>query len=160
MQKPNAPAPRDAAQALSAEGTVSKEQSFAPSVEAESDREFKAHIHQQLVDLQPYLSGSSQVAVIVQMADQDGDVIEVSSAARPTEDEAAVYLVTLSASLGDARVESHGHDADLYSAFGKAKEALVSHLAEWTESEQDAQERETQIRAFADGSGIGARLIH
>jgi hypothetical protein len=62
----------------------------AKEVSVESDLELKAHIYQQLVDLQPYLSPESQIAVLVQ---QEVD-----------EDAHEEHVLTLVATLGDYRL--------------------------------------------------------
>lgn len=110
-----------------------------PSVATvENDREFKAHIYQQLVDLQPFLSPDSQVAVLVQ---QDQDELEDEDA----------YALTLVATLGDYRLESEGRDADLYEAFSIAKRKMLQQLEEWYNAAIDSTERDEQINTLLDG---------
>ena len=100
----------------------------------ENDREFKAHIYQQLVELQPYLSADSQVAVMVE---QESD------------ENVSLTLVT---TWGDYRVESEGKDSNMYSAFGIAKRKLVQQLDDWYNSAVDSNERDSQIDSLLDGS--------
>ena len=49
-------------------GSLAHPASLRDSVSAiENDREFKAHIYQQLIDLQPFLAPDSQISVLVQL---------------------------------------------------------------------------------------------
>lgn len=104
----------------------------------ENDREFKAHIYQQLIDLQPFLSPDSQVAVLVQQEQDDVD-------------EHPVYALTLAASFGDYRLESEGRDADLYEAFSIAKRKMLQQLEEWYNAAVDTSERDAQINSLIEG---------
>lgn len=107
---------------------------FNRSVDVENDREFKAHIYQQLVDLQPFLAPDSQVAVLVQ----------------PSEENEAEYNLTLVTTLGEYRLEAEGDAEDVYEAFGIAKDRMLAQLDEWLNS-TDTSERDEQIQTFIDG---------
>ena len=65
------------------------------SIEAiENDREFKAHVYQQLIDLQPFLSPESQIAVIVNHGrDDDDEISELSEGDEDDGDPAAVEKI-------------------------------------------------------------------
>lgn len=107
----------------------------APAENAiENDREFKAHIYQQLVELQPYLTSDSQVAVMVQQEESDE------------------FTLTLVTTWGEYRLESEGTDEDVYSAFGIAKRRMIEQLDEWYNAAVDTSERDAQIQGYLDGS--------
>lgn len=106
----------------------------------ENDREFKAYIYQQLVDLQPYLTSDSQVAVMVQQDPEQED-----------EDELTLTLV---ATWGEYRLEAEGTDTDLYSAFSIAKRKMIEQLDEWFNMAVDTSERDAQIQGYLDGSAM------
>ena len=122
----------------------------------ETDREFTAHVYQNLIDLQPYLAGDSKIAVMVRRSSPEMDV-EIDDAAASG---ASNFLVTLSATVGEARIEAHGQDADIYVAFDEAKELMVEHMSEWSESAQDPRERDLRILAYTNATGVGANMIH
>ena len=111
-----------------------------------NDREFMAHVYQQLVDLQPFLSPESQVAVVVKVgADEDvlADVEEI--------EDSDSYLLTLVATLGDHRLEAEGRNADLYEALGIAKRKMLQQLDDVYSSAIDAGERNSEIDALVKG---------
>lgn len=111
----------------------------SPTVpDVENDREFKAHIYQQLVELQPYLAADSQVAVLVQREDDEE------------------LTLTLVATWGEYRLEAEGKDEDLYEAFALAKRKMVQQLDEWYNTAIDTTERDAEIQGIMDGS----HLIH
>jgi ribosome-associated translation inhibitor RaiA len=103
-------------------------------VDVENDREFKAHIYQQLVDLQPFLAPDSQVAVLVQ----------------PSEEKESEYNLTLVTTLGDYRLEAEGDAEDVYEAFGIAKQKMLQQLDEWLNA-VDNSERDEQIQSYLNG---------
>lgn len=117
------------------------------AVEAiQNDREFKAHVYQQLVDLQPFLSPDSQVAVIVNIGqDDEADDDEVS------ENLETNYALTLIATLGDYRLEAQGRNADLYEALGIAKRKMLQQLDEVFNSAIDSNERNSEIDDLMQG---------
>jgi ribosome-associated translation inhibitor RaiA len=104
----------------------------------EDDREFKAHIYQQLVDLQPFLAPDSQVAVLVQ----------------PSEENAEDFTLTLVTNLGEYRIEAEGDAPDVYDAFDIAKERMLEQLEEAMNSAIDPAEREAEIQSYLDGSHL------
>lgn len=104
----------------------------------ENDREFKAHIYQQLVDLQPYLSSESQIAVLIQV-DQDEETEETE------------YALTLVATLGEYRLEAEGRENDIYLALGSAKRNLLHQLDEVYGAAIDSKERDAEIRTLMQG---------
>lgn len=112
----------------------------------ENDREFKAHIYQQLVDLQPFLSPESQIAVLVQQ-DSDQDEAEAHDHDQNTQG----YTLTLVATLGEYRLESEGHRSDLYEAFGIAKAKMREQLEELHSAAVDSAERDARIRMLLAG---------
>lgn len=104
----------------------------------ENDRELKAHIYQQLVDLQPYLAPESQIAVLVQVeSDEDGENVE--------------HILTLVASLGEFKMEVEGRDADIYEAFALAKQNMLRQLEEWYSVAVDTSERDAEIQSVIEG---------
>lgn len=105
----------------------------------ETDREFKAHIYQQLVELQPYLNPDSQVAVLVQQDDSDQE-----------------YVLTLVTTMGEYRIESESKNADLYEAFGGAKRKMIQQLDEWFSVAVDTSERDERIQSLLEGG----QLLH
>lgn len=106
----------------------------------ENDREFKAHIYQQLTDLQPYLSAESQIAVLVSEEEADDD-----------EETGTEYVLTLVATFGEYRLEAEGRDTNLYEAFGLAKKAMLSQIEEWYSLAVDTTERDAQIQSVIEG---------
>lgn len=107
---------------------------------AENDPELKAFIYQHLVDLQPYLSPESQIAVLLpqtEILDSDEE-----------EEEESLSLV---ATLGDYRLEAHGHGDDLYDAFLNAKKKMLDQLEDWFLSSVDSSERDNEIQAVIEG---------
>jgi len=113
----------------------------------QNDREFKAHVYQQLVDLQPFLSPDSQVAVIVNIG-QDDDEDEDSENLEENEKK---YALTLIATLGDYRLEAQGRNADLYEALGIAKRKMMQQLDEVFNSVIDSNERNSEIDDLMQG---------
>jgi ribosome-associated translation inhibitor RaiA len=114
----------------------------ATNTSYEMDPEFKAYIYQHLMDIQPYLIANAQVAVLVQRA--EGDV--------PVDADEPDYLVTLVATLGDGRMEAEGQHEDIYEAFNKAKNNMISQLSEIQNSMLDPAEREVEVRAALNGT--------
>lgn len=113
----------------------------------QNDREFKAHVYQQLVDLQPFLSPDSQVAVIVNIG-QDEDFDDP----RTDEDETeADFALTLVATLGEYRLEAQGRNANLYEALGIAKRKMLQQLDEVFNSAIDSNERNSEIDDLMQG---------
>jgi ribosome-associated translation inhibitor RaiA len=116
-----------------------KHQSAMDTVEAiENDREFKAHIYQQLVDIQPFLTPESQVAVSIQL-EQDPPSNEMN------------YVLTLTTFLGEYRVEVEGRSSDVYESFGEAKSKLIRQLDEVYGAAIDSTEREVEIQSLLSG---------
>ncbi len=118
------------------------------AVEAiQNDREFKAHVYQQLVDLQPFLSPDSQVAVIVNIGqDDDADEDEIiDESSEPN------YALTLIATLGDYRLEAKGRNPDIYEALGIAKRKMLQQLDEVYNSAIDSNERISEIDDLMQG---------
>lgn len=114
------------------------------AVEAiQNDREFKAHVYQQLVDLQPFLSPDSQVAVIVNIGQDDDDEF--------SEDMESDYALTLIATLGEYRLEAQGRNSDLYEALGIAKRKMLQQLDEVFNSAIDSNERNSEIDDLMQG---------
>jgi ribosome-associated translation inhibitor RaiA len=105
----------------------------------ESDREFKAHVYQQLVELQPFLSPESEVSVLVQL-EQDEDTEETD------------YVLTLVATLGEYRLECEGRGSDLYCSLGIAKRKMVEQLEEVYNAAIDSADREEEIQSLLSGS--------
>jgi ribosome-associated translation inhibitor RaiA len=103
-----------------------------------TDRELKAYIYQQLMEIQPYLLNDSQVAVTVSLKHQ-----------RPKKKKH--FLVTLSAKLEDGRMETEGQDGDVYQAFGKAKDLMLLQLAELQNALMDPAEREVEVQTALAG---------
>ena len=103
----------------------------------DKDLELKAYIYQQLIEVQPYLVADAQVAVIVE---------QVKASKKKKE-----FVVTLSTTIEEGRMETEGQDADIYQAFGKAKDLMVHQLAEIQNSMMDAAEREVEVRTALSG---------
>lgn len=109
---------------------------------AENDPELKAFIYQHLVDLQPYLSPESQIAVLLPQSE---------FATFGDEDEETEESLSLVATLDEYRLEAHGHGEDLYDAFLDAKKKMLEQLEEWFLSSVDSSERENEIQAVIEG---------
>ena len=122
----------------------------------ENDREFKAYIYQQLVDLQPFLDPDSQISVLVQLDpgahDEDADGSENSE---EHDDEMSIGL-SLVATVGEYQIEAEGRDHDMYEAFALAKQAMIHQIEEFYSAAIDSNERETEIRSML----TGASTIH
>ena len=106
------------------------------------DREFMAHVYQQLVDLQPFLTPESQIAVVVKIGPDEED---------PRTDLDDDYQLTLVATLGEHRLEAEGRNADLYVALGIAKRKMLQELDDVYGSAIDANERNSEIDALMKG---------
>ena len=113
----------------------------------ENDKEFKAHIYQQLVDLQPYLGPESHVAVIVQPILESHNE---STTADDFSEALSMYSLVLVATFGDYRVEAEGRAESLYVALGEAKRRMLQQLDELYNSAVDSLEREEQINSLLD----------
>ena len=111
----------------------------------EMDPELKAYIYQHLMDLQPYLVNNAQIAVLVQRPTQ----LDKESLSAEHEPE---YLVTLTATLDEGKMEAEGYDDDIYQAFIKAKDQMIHHLAEVQNLMMDPAEREVEVRAALSGA--------
>ena len=127
--------------------------------DVENDREFKAHMYQQLVELQPFLASDSQVAVVVEVQDvPEFDEIK-NTAAKATQGSPAStgkeeIVLTLVTNWGEYKVEAEGRDQDLYSAFSAAKEKLKHLLDEYYNSAIDSDERDAQIQHLLNGNSL------
>ncbi|MES2854938.1 MAG: hypothetical protein V4692_03690 [Bdellovibrionota bacterium] len=117
-------------------GTAVSKAERKEDVAVEKDLELKAHIYQQLVELQPYLSPESQIAVLVQ---QEAD-----------EDDNEEHVLTLVATLGDYHLETEGRNINVYEAFGIAKRKMVQQLDEWYASVVDATNRDEIIQSVIE----------
>jgi ribosomal subunit interface protein len=107
-----------------------------------TDRELKAYIYQQLMDIQPYLVTNSQVAVTVSLKNKNSK-------------KKKQFLVTLNAKIENGEMAAEGQDGDVYQAFGKAKELMMLQLAELQNSLMDPAERELEVQtALAGGYTI------
>ena len=118
-------------------------QAVQNSATYEMDPELKAYIYQHLMDIQPYLVANAQVAVLVQRG-----AIDDSRSETGAED----YVVRLSATLGEGRMEADGQDEDIYEAFNKAKKSMIHELSEIQNSMMDPAEREVEVRAALNGT--------
>ena len=116
----------------------------------ENDREFKAYIYQQLVDLQPFLDPDSQISVLVQL-----DPNEENADGSDHEDEMSIGL-SLVATVGEYQIEAEGRDHDMYEAFALAKQAMIHQIEEFYSAAIDTNEREAEIRSML----TGASTIH
>jgi len=127
----------------------SKVQNFIKA-EIEGDREFRAHLYQQLNDLQPFLSEDSQVSVAIQ-------VTEPKNAANTANTEAQrglEYKLTLHAKLGDFQLDAEGHDSNRYTALSRAKQQMLQKLTSLVGSSIDSRERNAHILALTRGELI------
>ena len=110
-----------------------------PVKSIESDREFKAYIYQQLVDVQPYLEPESQISVLVQVEQDE----EASNG--------LTIILSLVASIGEYKLESEGRSSDMYEAFATAKRTMVAELEQYYNAAIDSNERESEIRTMLAG---------
>jgi ribosome-associated translation inhibitor RaiA len=128
----------------------------------ETDRELKAYIYQQLVDIQPFLVADSQVAVMVHQVPAEQDETLKNSDQTPPQKKskkaarAQDFVVTLIATTEDGRLESEGQALDIYEAFSKAKNQMQIQLEEWQNAQMDPLDREVAIQSVLNGS----QLIH
>ena len=123
-----------------AAGGIKKQNQAAlePLQSIESDREFKAHIYQQLVDLQPFLSPDSQIAVLVQQDEEEQDDHGIG--------------LTLVATFGDYKLEAEGRDENAYKAFGIAKQRMLDQIEEYCNAAIDSSDREEEIQNLMSGA--------
>ncbi len=98
--------------------TKSKAQNFIKT-EIEGDREFKAHVYQQLLDLQPFLSEESQVSVAIQVSEPAD---ETNRGTKAVTEKAPIYTLTLHANLGEFQIDAEGRDTNRYIAATKHPE--------------------------------------
>jgi ribosome-associated translation inhibitor RaiA len=112
--------------------------------EIEGDREFKAHVYQQLLDLQPFLSEESQISVAIQVNEPEkADGTEVH--------EELEYTLTLHAKLGNFQLDAEGRDSNRYTALSNAKQQMLRQLTSLVGSSIDSRERNAHIRALTRG---------
>ncbi|RYF45790.1 MAG: hypothetical protein EOO38_15390 [Cytophagaceae bacterium] len=107
----------------------------------ENDREFKAYIYQQLVDLQPFLEPESQISVLVQI-EQDPE---------ETSESGTTIALTLVASIEDYKIEAEGRSADMYEAFSYAKQGMMVELEEYHNASIDTNVRNAEIQTLLAG---------
>lgn len=107
----------------------------------ENDREFKAYIYQQLVDLQPYLEPESQISVLVQIEQDQDEVSETGT----------TIALTLVASIEDYKIEAEGRSADMYEAFQCAKQGMLVELEEHYNASIDTNARNAEIQTLLAG---------
>jgi ribosome-associated translation inhibitor RaiA len=106
----------------------------------QADRDFKAHIYQQLAELQPYIATDSHIAVAVK--------VEADSKNPESQPE---YSLRLHTKLGDFKLEAEGRDADYYNALAVAKEKMRQQLNELHSASIDSRERNAAIHALVRG---------
>lgn len=106
--------------------------------EIEVDREFKAHIYQQLVELQPMLSGNSEISVQVQIEKDE-------------KTGALIYEMKLVANIDEGRIESSGRAGDIYSSLSTAKQNMMGQLKGIYNIILDTSEREEEIQGILEG---------
>lgn len=124
--------------------------------QVETDRELKAYICQQLVELQPYLVADSQMAVTVQqVVSKNGEtaVKEENDDGTPRPGD---YLVKLTTTVEDGKLMAEGHGGSVYDAFTEAKDEMVSLLSQLQNAVIDQADRDEEIESYLDGS----RTIH
>ncbi len=105
----------------------------------ETDREFKAHIYQHLIEFQPFLASDTQMTVFVHQ-EQPEDI-----------DENPEYVLTLVATMDEYRLETEGRDTNAYQAFSIAKTRMKMQLEEWLNFAVDQSERDAQIQSVIEG---------
>ena len=123
--------------------------------QTETDRELKAYIYQQLVDLQPYLVDDSQMSVTVQkiISNKGAASVEVIDKTKPQPGD---FLVTLATSIEDVKISSEGHGRSVFDAFAVAKGTMLLQLNELQNILADQSDRDEEIKSYLDGS----RVIH
>jgi ribosome-associated translation inhibitor RaiA len=122
----------------------------------EADRELKAYIYQQLVELQPYLIADSQMAVTVQQIVPGKEEQPVAAPENDDTPQPGDYLVKLVTTIEDGKLTAEGIGDDVYDAFCAAKGAMVEQLSQLQNALMDPSEREEEIQSYLDGS----RTIH
>lgn len=110
----------------------------ADGFSVENDPELKAYIYQQLVDLQPFLTPESQVAVLVGHEESEDGAREE-------------HALTLVATLGEYRLEATAQSEDIYEAFMSAKSKMLLQLEELYASSVDTTDRDNEIQAVIEG---------
>ena len=105
----------------------------------ESDREFMAHVYQQLAELQPFLTPESKISVVVNSDNEDAVAKD------------GCFELMLVATMGDYRLEAEGRNADIYEALGIAKRKMLQQLDEVYGSVIDSNERASEIDALLRG---------
>ena len=133
--------------------TAAHQEILDPVKAIENDREFKAHIYQQLVELQPFLQTDSQISVLVQLEANRAETNQES--VLESEGEPTVVLC-LVATMGDLRLESEGRNNDIYEAFHLAKLGMIQELEDYHDSSVDSLDRESKIQSLLSG----ANTIH
>ncbi len=127
--------------------TKSKAQNFIKT-EIEGDREFKAHVYQQLLDLQPFLSEESQVSVAIQVSEPAD---ETNRGTKAVTEKAPIYTLTLHANLGEFQIDAEGRDTNRYTALSSAKQQMLQQLNSLVGASVDSRERNAHIRALTRG---------
>ncbi len=124
--------------------------------QTETDRELKAYIYQQLVELQPYLLADSQMAVTVQQVASENGGTAAERDPRGEPPPAGDYLVQLTMTVEDGKLTAEGQGESVYEAFGEAKNVMVNQLSQLQNAVIDQADRDQEIESYLDGS----RTIH
>ena len=119
-----------------------------PVEELENDREFKAHVYQQLADLQPMLAPGCEISVLLSKEAEPKE----GSKTHGEHDAANEVALTLVATFGDYRLEVEGRDENAYAAFGIAKRKIVDQLDAFYSTTIDSEERDAEIRGLMSGA--------
>lgn len=111
----------------------------------ETSPEVRSFIYQQLVDLEPYLSASTQVNVITK--NPLGLVVHLESEGIdiPKSKLKKMHRVAIIITDEGAKLEAEGLHEDLIEAVIVAKKKLLSQLGEIQDSVQTQQERVAEI---------------
>lgn len=108
--------------------------------------EVKSFIHQMTLDFLPYVTPSTVISVVAMDATLLQKKLRKSGKFVSKEKLAEYHRIQLSLIDEGARISSEGLDKNIYVAMKKAKEKMLSHLAQIQNSVMSEKERVAQLR--------------
>jgi ribosomal subunit interface protein len=111
----------------------------------EAGADLKAHVYQQLTDLEKYSVPATSMMVVMRKS-------------VPTKKGNSVYAVNLVVNVGDTTLEAQGRARNVFAAVSRAKDEMEAQLNAVQNSLVNSKQRDLQIRVLMQGSG--SNTIH
>jgi hypothetical protein len=108
--------------------------------------EVKSFIHQMTLDFLPYVTPSTVISVVAMDATLLHRKLKKNGKSVSKAKLSEYHRIQLSLVDEGARISSEGLDKNIYVAMKKAKEKMLSHLAQIQNTVMSEQERLTQLR--------------